>query len=500
MQEKRNILKMTSLVMIVVIAAKALGLIKQMVISATFGTSLETDIILLSQDFISNIQYILAQMILTAFTAIYIHLKNERLSTVNIFIRDVIKLFLLIGIIAIVFSICLASVIAKVIAPTYTTKNLLLLTNYLRIYAFTLIPSILIAIFGALLNANDRYVVNESSTLIQNLIIIVIVLIGGHSVGINVLIYSTFAYSIFNMIYLGLMSKRYFGKVIIPKKNKWYQSKNIKSLLNMLGPLLIGYSMIFVNEQIDKMLVSGMKEGTVTALSYGSSLSNLVTTLLVSVCTIFFTRITTYIATKDNKIINSMLCNSVGMILTVLIPVSIITVVLAEDIVSIVFLRGAFNYESVKMTAAALMGYGFCFLPFAVKNIFSRFQYGNETTKWPMIVSLIGIFINIVLSIILSSFLGVFGITLATSISEVVSAVLIVFITIRNYSSLSLHSLKNYIFCWIGGGAACLFLCIICKNYLRVSYSIIKVGITAMISFIVYCLIVFPKIKTILKK
>ena len=200
MQEKRNILKMTSLVMIVVIAAKALGLIKQMVISATFGTSLETDIILLSQDFISNIQYILAQMILTAFTAIYIHLKNERLSTVNIFIRDVIKLFLLIGIIAIVFSICLASVIAKVIAPTYTTKNLLLLTNYLRIYAFTLIPSILIAIFGALLNANDRYVVNESSTLIQNLIIIVIVLIGGHSVGIKVLIYSTFDYSIFIFI------------------------------------------------------------------------------------------------------------------------------------------------------------------------------------------------------------------------------------------------------------------------------------------------------------
>ena len=43
----------------VILIAKLLGFIKQMVVASSFGTTIETDLINLSQSFIGNIQYVI---------------------------------------------------------------------------------------------------------------------------------------------------------------------------------------------------------------------------------------------------------------------------------------------------------------------------------------------------------------------------------------------------------------------------------------------------------
>ena len=76
----------------VILLAKLTGFVKQMLTAGLFGATLETDLILLSQTFAGNLQYLFSQVLLTAFTATYIHIHEEGGSTQRI-VSDTLKVF-----------------------------------------------------------------------------------------------------------------------------------------------------------------------------------------------------------------------------------------------------------------------------------------------------------------------------------------------------------------------------------------------------------------------
>lgn len=61
-----------------------------------FGTTLETDILSLSQGFIGDIQYLLVQSLLTALIPVYIHTREQSEDASHRFAFDVFKAFTLI--------------------------------------------------------------------------------------------------------------------------------------------------------------------------------------------------------------------------------------------------------------------------------------------------------------------------------------------------------------------------------------------------------------------
>lgn len=68
----------------------------------------------------------------------------------------------------------------------------------------------------------------------------------------------------------------------------------------------------------------------------------------------------------------------------VFLPISILTVLLSEEIVTIVYARGAFDAESVRICAQALRGYALMFVPLVFREVYSRFQYGHQDSKLPL--------------------------------------------------------------------------------------------------------------------
>ena len=91
----------------------------------------------------------------------------------------------------------------------------------------------------------------------------------------------------------------------------------------------------------------------------------------------------------------------------------------AEDIVLLIYGRGAFDAEAAAMTAQALMGYSLSFIPLALREVYSRVQYGYQDSKHPAVNSVIGIACNVTLSILLCRKFGVFGVTLASSVQYI---------------------------------------------------------------------------------
>lgn len=422
---KHGILKTVFSVTGVIVAAKLLGFIKQAVTASLFGTTLETDLINLSQGLLGNLDYVLVQILLTSFTALYIRLMEEvDPDEVHRVVSDTLKTFTLIAAAVAGMVFAAAPLIARVLAPSYGTEDLARLTSYMRMYLPLLPLFTFSAVFTALLNANKRFLPAELVSVNQSLLSLLVLFLTAPMLGEQSLIVTFFTYTVWNFLFLGFLSRRYWR---LERGGNPFANPHVKELLRMCAPLLLSYSMVFINQQVDKSLSSGLREGAVTALGYASVLSNLVSTFIISFCSILFTYTATAISKGEHQNASVLAVRATGLLALVFLPISLLTILCARDVVSIAFGRGAFNADAIEASASALQGYGLSFVPLALREVYTRFQYGYQDTRRPTVASCISIVCNIVLSILLSRYWGIFGITCASGVSVLVCGVLNLF-------------------------------------------------------------------------
>ena len=404
----------------VLILVKALGFVKQMVIAAVFGADAETDLINLSYGFIGNVQYLLVQVMLTAVVSVYIHVKEENEEDAGRFASHtlVVSTAMAAGISAL---ICIFSPwVAKLLAPTYSQELSRQLSFYLRLFSPILIPLVWMAVFHALLNGNKRFIPGQLEGLYQSVTMVAVIALGAASLGVDSLAVGYWLYAVVSAFILGLQARRYFRR----SRENPLRNPRIQSLLHMMGPLLIGYGAVYINQMVDKILVSGLESGSITAMSYAAVLSNLVGTLICSLCSVLYAHLTEQIS-HGNECTVSLLTERTVLSLTVLLlPVTVIAVLQSKDIVLLIYGRGAFDSGAADMTAQALKGYCLFFIPLMLREVYSQIQYGYRDSKRPTRNSVIGIVCNIILSILLCPVFGVFGVTFATSVATLVIGVL----------------------------------------------------------------------------
>lgn len=493
---KRNIAKTMLSVSGIVILGKILGFIKQMVTANAFGATIRTDLISISEGLIANTDYLLVQALSTAFIPIYIAAKAKGDKEAKGFVSNTIKIFFVVTVGISLAFFAFSPFIARLLAPSYSAELSGELAKYIRIISPILILIVELAVFNALLKANESFVPGELVGFNQSVILIALVFALGNIYGPDTLVFSYFAYAVFNLLFLMILSRKYWH---IGKGNP-FADENVKQLLKMMGPLILGYSMVFVNQQVDKIIVSGLGEGTVTAMNYAAVLSNFVSTFIGSICGVLFTYVAKNISEKKDGDAAELTMTAVIQIGTILLPVSLLVMMNAKDIVTIVFGRGKFGISAIESCSMALIGYGLMFVPYLVRELFSRFQYAYKDSKRPMINSSISIVVNIVLSIALSKVMGVLGVTLATSISVFVCAALNIWSSKKRNTELRLHGSGKYIFRWTMGVAICVAFSLIGQNILSEVHALIRFIVITVLSLGIYAIILFPVIKSLVNK
>lgn len=445
-----------------VIITKILGLVKQMVVANAFGATIHTDIISISEGLIVNTDYLIVQALSTAFVPIYIHSKQKDKNQTDTFVANSAFLFFVLTLGICLLFLAGSPVISRILAPSYTEKDSAQLSKYIRIFAPAIVIVVELALFNSLLKANERFIPGELIGFNQSLILIALVLSIGSQVGPDTIVIAFYAYAVFNLIFLLILSRKFWGL----KCDHPFKDPNVKKMALMMGPLLLGYAMVFVNQQVDKVIVSGLGEGTVTAMSYASVLSNFVCTFIGSINAVLFTYTTKNIAEKKDKEAAVLTSNSIIQLVTLLVPVSLVTVLNSSDIVRLVFGRGKFDSRAIESCSYALAGYGMMFVPYVMREVFSRVQYAYGDSRTPMINSSIAIVLNIVLSIVLSKFIGVFGVTVATSISVLVCGILNGFSSFKKNRYLSIKDVAKRLPRWLIGSAICITVILLGKRQL----------------------------------
>lgn len=477
----KNIVSVSS----IVIFAKLLGFVKQMIMAGSFGATIETDLISLSQNLIGDMDYLLVQVLITAFIPIYIEVKKEGRKKAALFVSNTLVACIAASALIIVVLFMSAPLIARIIAPAYTDELHTSLIRYIRIYVPTILPMLVCAIFNALLRANKYFVPGEMVSVIQSITVIILTLLLSKRIGVKTLVISYFAYTVMNTVFLTLSAKKEW---IFVREGRLYDRYSIR-LLKMAFPLFFGYAMVFINQQVDKVIVSGLGEGVVTAVGYAAVLSNLIATLTGSVCSVIFSYISQYVADGREVEAGNLIRKLTVLFTTFLVPVCVLILFNAGDIVRIVYGRGAFSDSAVKNTAIALTGYGVSVVFYAYRELFSRLQYSYHDSRQPMINSSIGIVFNIIFSIILSKFLGVMGVTLASSFSVMICAVLNIISARRHNKYIRLLSGLKYLPCWIAGGTVCAFASVRGAVFLADASAIWRFAVISVISLAAYGII-----------
>ena len=486
--KKSRLLKSMLSVGGVLILVKALGFMKQLVVAAVFGANMETDLINLSYGFIGEAQYVLVQVMLTAVVSIYIHVREKDQTEAKQFAGATFRLSTLIAVVASALICILSPWISRILAPSYSRGLSVQLAAYLRLFAPMLIPLMWIAVFHALLNANKRFVPGQLDGLYQSVILIAVVGIGSASLGVDALSAGYWLYVVVSAAILGFQARHYF------KKGGWnsLRSPHIRSLLHMMGPMFIGYGAVYINQIVDKLLVSGLESGTITAMGYASALSNLVGTLIASLCSVLYAHLAEQISRGDEAAV-SKLTERTALILTILLlPVTVVSVIHAEDIVLLVYGRGAFDDRAVDLTSQALRGYSLYFVPLALRRVYSQLQYGYQDSKRPTRNSIIGIIVNIILSILLCPQLGVFGVTLATSVATLVIGVLNMHSARQDAPFLSFGLLRKATPFLVFGTAVSSLLALECRNWFQKFPVFLRLCMSSGCVFLAYVIVLSP--------
>ena len=473
------------------IVSKLLGFVKQMVTASAFGATLETDLINLSQGLIGNIQYLLVQSVLSALIAVYLHTAQQGEDASRRFAFDVWKALTVFTAMVVLFVELCAPWLARLIAPSYPAEQIVQLSRYLRLFAPVLLLLTWIAVFNGLLHANKHFIPGEMISVHQSIFLIVMVAALARTLGVQVLVLSFFSYNLWNAGYTAILSRRYWT---VSRGNP-FRNPAVRELLRMMGPLLLGYSLVYINQMVDKMLVSGLEAGAVTALNYAAVLSNLVGTFIITFSSVLFTYVTARIASDDQTGAAELTDHAAVVLLSVFLPVCLLTIFYAEEVVSIVYARGAFDAESVRICAQALRGYALMFPPLVFREVYSRFLYGHRDSKRPMVNSSIAVVCNIVLSIALCPRFGVFGVTVATSISVALCGVLNLHSARRAHPELHSAALLRALPWLLAGCAACGVTAQYCAARLAGQSALIRFVLAALAGFAAYAAAASPLLR-----
>lgn len=421
-ENSQSIVKSALGVALMMLAFKFLGFIKQAVIAYVFGANSQTDTYFIAWGFVSGISEALVNALLVSLIATYTSLivnqgRNEASKLINGILEILVPgSFIIIGIV-----IVLAPLISNVLAPSYQGEDKTLLVHFIRVLSPILFFSCFELVFRAVLDSNKCYFISRLQSLIYSISVIASCLLLYNYMGIKALFFAQYVSSFIFSIVLIITVYRYHKFFVL----KYAEIPNIRRLLMTALPLFIGNSAIQINQIVDKSITSGIANGATSALSYCHIIEQLVTNvLIVNVGNIMFANYTELVSKKQFKMIEDNLTFVMNILIVALLGISVITIIFSKEIVSLIYYRGNFSYDAVLMVSIALIGYSISFVAVAVRDLAIKSLYAFSDTYHPMIASMVSIGLNIIFSIGLSKYMGIFGVSIATSISVFVGMIL----------------------------------------------------------------------------
>lgn len=432
MKEKNNRIKTVGLIMVITMAGKVLGLVRDMLLGHNFGTGMESAAFLAA----SRIPRTFFDAIFAAaISASFIPIFAERMEKEGR--EDAFRLshsfFTWMGLLTAVMSL-LGMIFAKplvgVLAQGFDAETAALCARLLRLLFPTVFFTGLAFSMVGVLQSMGEFYIPAALSVASNGIIILYYLLFCRQFGIYGLAWAFLlgwgAQAVMQMPWLRKNHFRYRPRISHPA---------LKSVFLLMLPVMVSTWIQPVNQLISTRFASYLFEGSGTsAMEYANTLYTMITGILVlSITNVIFPEMSRLSSGGNQQELGELIGGTLRGMLFLLLPMMVGLMLLSRPIVRLLYEYNAWDSFSTEITSRALMFMSLGMVGYGVQNVLSRAFYAQQNGRAPMISGAVSILVNLVLCLLLSDTLDVAGLAIATAASATVSAVLLLIPMARKY-------------------------------------------------------------------
>lgn len=340
------------------------------------------------------------------------------------FINNLTTLTLLLCLTLSVIGVLIAPFLIRILAPGFQGETYSTTVYLTRLLFPVIVLMALAAIVTGYLQALERFTWPALAGIPFNILMIAMLVLGARRYGIVAAVVGTIIATLSQLIFMwpGLREVRFRYRPLL----NW-QDPGLRQVGRMIIPVLLAGGVGQFGLVVDRMLASGLAEGSIAALKFGSLLTQFPLGIFVAaVTTVLYPSFSRFAAARDLDSLRTVFASGARISIFLALPVTVGLVVLREPIVQILFERGAFDSRATTMTAYAVLFFSIGLIPMALQQLVNRVYFSLQDTFTPMLWGMGGVAVNIVLDLLLVKPMLHGGLALATSLAALFNLVLLI--------------------------------------------------------------------------
>ena len=410
---------------VIVILAKVLGLLRDVLVADAYGTGMEA----VAYDTASRLpvllfDFVIGGVVSAAFIPVFSELlvkrgKDEAMRFSVSYVNLILMITTALSVIGVIF----AEGLVGILAPEIASEAKALAVDLTRIMFPMIIFTGLAFSFVGILQSMKEFRIPALISLISNAIMVLYLFTLNSTFGIVGLAFA---------MLIGWASQ---ALVQLPKLYSFgwryslkcdFRSPYIKKAMKNAVPILLGTWTQPVCSLINTRFASGLNGGrAITALGYANRLYTIIAGVFTYVCTNLLFPYFSRAAASDNKAEGRrLMVNSIKILVFIIAPITAGIIILAEPMAALIYERGEFNSSDTVLTAQALSRYAIGMIFLAANEVIVKAFFADGNTKVHMISSIVSMMLNIALVSVFADSLGVGGIALASGIAMILNFII----------------------------------------------------------------------------
>ena len=473
MSEKGNqAVKTVSFMMLITLFGKILGLVREQLLAANYGTEMEAAAFLLASRIPRTFfDVIFASAISASFIPIFVEYlqkqgKEEAYRLANRFITVIST----VTIVMMVVGMALAEPLTHLIAPGYDGATAELCVSLLRTLFPTMLFTAVAFSFVGILQSLEEFNIPAALSVASNGILILYYIFFNDKFGIYGL---TIAFLIGWAMQAIIQIPSLHQKGYHYKPDFHFKDEGLKKIGKLMLPVMVSTWIQPINFMVNTRFASQLASGSVTngelgvsALEYANNLYTIIVGVFVlAIANMVFPKFSRM--TEDKKEFGLAVRGTLKAMIFLLIPMTVGLMALAEPVVTLIYKRGEFDLLATELTSAALFFFALGMVGYGVQNILSRAFYANQDGKTPFYSGLVSIVINAALCALLLKPMGIGGLALAAAVSSTAAALVLMVPAVKQYPDILDKSLVGQIAKMILAAAGMLVLVLGCRYVLH---------------------------------
>jgi putative peptidoglycan lipid II flippase len=419
--------------------SRVMGLVREQIVGRTLGASREADIYFASFTLPDFLNYLLAAGALSiVFIPMFVEYLERGDNEGGWRAFSVIANFVLVaGAVGVALLVLFARPLAGVVAPGFTDPAAVdTLVRLMRIILPAQIFHVIGGLLSAALQARDRHLLPAMAPLVYSACIIAGGLAGAYQAGLGA---EGFAWGVLAGSILGPFGLPLYG--CLRTGMRWsptlsFYSHDLRRYLWLSFPIMIGFSIVVVDEWIVKNQASYLAEGALSHLQYGRTLMKVpIGVFGMAAGVASYPTLSRMVADGDVVEAYAVLCRAVRSMLIAIFAAQVCLTLAGFEAAYLIWaaFSSRFTVADADSTATVL---GFLCLGlagWAAQTVISRGFYALGSTWLPTIVGTIVAFAMVPLYVVLRQYGGAIGLAIASSVAILTYVLLLGWLQFRRF-------------------------------------------------------------------